>query len=123
MLVDKLFVYGLLKEGLYNFPLIEPYIITSKDAFVYGSLYELKNAKTPAFINKGDNKVHGKLYFLMDTRNAFKILDYLEDGFKRKLIDVYTSDGNEHKAWIYVYQNDLNNARIIEEGIWNKSEE
>ncbi|KAA0258575.1 gamma-glutamylcyclotransferase [Deferribacter autotrophicus] len=117
MLIDKLFVYGLLKMGYPNYSLVEPYIITEIDAYTIGSLYKLSKTNQPAYIKDGNYKIYGKLYYLLNTKKLFPVLDYIEQGFERELTSVYAK-GEEHIAWIYVYRLDLKDAILIENGVW-----
>ncbi|BAI81384.1 conserved hypothetical protein [Deferribacter desulfuricans SSM1] len=119
MLIDKLFVYGLLKKGYPNYSLIEPYIITSIDAYTFGSLYMI-NDKHPAYIKSGNNKIEGTLYFISNTKIIFKILDYIEQGYKREVTTVYDKDNNEYLAWIYTYLGNLKDAKLLPEGKFTK---
>jgi len=119
MLIDKLFAYRLLKKGFPNYSILEPYIITATEAYTYGSLY-LFNNKHPAYIKDGNYKIEGTLYYIANTKIIFKILDYIEQGYKREITTVYDNNGNEVIAWIYVYTGSIKNATLLQDGKYLK---
>lgn len=133
--INKLFVYGSLMEGMFNYKkYLEGKVISKKSAKTKGKLYHLKNKGYPAMID-GEDYVYGELIEVNDFYNVLKELDVLEqyhgegninNEYIRKVIVVENLEDNKIEyafAYIYNLNNDINffkNAIYIEYGSWKK---
>lgn len=65
--MTKIFVYGSLRKGMYNYDLyLKEHNTYVQDAYVKGALYSLKNVSYPALI-KGDDMVLGEIHDVPNT--------------------------------------------------------
>lgn len=133
--ITKLFVYGSLMEGMFNYKkYLEGKVISKKNAKTKGKLYHLKNKGYPAMID-GDDYVYGELIEINYFYDVLKKLDMLEQYFGegnmnneyiRKVIVVENFEENKIEyafAYIYNVDNDIDffkNAIYIEYGSWKK---
>jgi putative glutamine amidotransferase len=122
-----LFVYGTLRPG--HAPAsVAAYVdrcVCRGDACVAGRLYDLRNY--PGAILEGasdDLRIHGQILELPDEA-ALRRLDAYEGYdpndlpnslFVRTECDVIADDGSRRRAWIYVYNRDVRDARPIHSG-------
>ncbi len=125
--VTLLFVYGTLRGQLSRFlpPILHDAIHSLGRAYYRGRLYDL--GAYPGVVPDPDRIVHGELYGLHRARAAhiFTYLDAYEGydpaqpeaGEYRRVQDtVLLPDGRSVLAWIYLYQGDLSQARLISSG-------
>lgn len=112
--MHKVFVYGTLKAGKRNHPLLAGRAFFCGNTTIAGSLHDL--GPYPA-LKKGKDVVFGEVYFVGDRTLAD--LDKLECHpilYKREEV---TSLCNDHKAWVYFYEPELPpNAKSIIGGKW-----
>ncbi|WDC85319.1 gamma-glutamylcyclotransferase [Caloramator sp. mosi_1] len=129
----KLFVYGSLMEGMFNYKkYLEGKVISRKNAKTKGELYHLKNKGYPAMI-EGNNYVYGELIEIIDFDNVIKDLDMLEgyygegnrnSEYIRKVVVVENVEDNKIEyayAYMYNLNNDVDfykNTIYIEQGSW-----
>ena len=121
-----LFVYGTLKRGQLNSPLLAPYARGVEPARTRGRLYDL--GLFPALV-AGEGTVHGELVRLdaADLAAALTLLDRLE-GYRpgdpansmylRRVIDVRTATGASARAHAYFYNRDHVALPRIAGGEW-----
>ncbi|MBV9279128.1 MAG: gamma-glutamylcyclotransferase, partial [Chloroflexi bacterium] len=99
--VTALFVYGTLKPGEANWPLLAPYARSTSRAWMRGCLHDA--GCFPA-LGEGDDMVYGELVRVAtrDLPVVLLLLDHLEgcilydpgrSFFTRRLTDVVTDDG------------------------------
>jgi gamma-glutamylcyclotransferase (GGCT)/AIG2-like uncharacterized protein YtfP len=113
--------------------------------FVYGSLRHQTNSKMALFLKAhaqwlSTGKIEAKLYAvswyaaavlakgsyvigevwkILNPKDVFLTLDAYEEApllFVRKEVDVYCSDGNTLKAWVYFYNLPVDNHHQIASG-------
>lgn len=79
MMTGKIFVYGSLMEGFFNYKKIfDSKVLKIEMAYVKGSLYHLKNKGYPGFIEEGEDYVYGEIISYKSDEDMVKILDLLE---------------------------------------------
>lgn len=112
-MINRVFVYGTLMEGMENYGLIEPYVLRIAPAILDGAeLYHLVYGY-PALVFAGSTAcVKGQIVELRDIDKALPLLDELEDFFgkghpdnlyDRKVSAVYGLSGEAVKAYVYVW--------------------
>ena len=126
---QKIFVYGTLRKGMYNYDLY----LKDEDSFrqygyIKGSLMTIRGKAYPAYITEGQDMILGEIHEVDDE--FIKVLDVLESYFgennpnneyNKIVCDIY--DDNEtiiEQIPVYVY-NDKNesNARLLDKEIGN----
>ncbi len=119
-LVDRIFVYGSLRQGQTARSLIAEYIGASEPATLPGTLWALPDGYP--VITKGDTPIVGELIQLSDLTAALPLLDAYEgDNYSRNLQQAETRDGSKRWAWVYTVANDslLEGGIVIESGDWD----
>ena len=126
-----LFVYGTLMRG---FPSLESWQGRVQAEFVgrgniQGRLYDL--GEYPAVIRAGsEHLVRGEVYELRDPANAVSILDEYEafspshperSLFIRAVTPVVMDDGRKAKVWVYVYNGQVDERKLIAGGDYRGS--
>jgi gamma-glutamylcyclotransferase (GGCT)/AIG2-like uncharacterized protein YtfP len=120
------FVYGTLKRGQANYPLIAPYARAVEPATTSGLLFD--HGPFPALI-AGAGRVRGELVRLdpADLDAALAQVDRLEDYrpddpagsiYLRQVVAVETADGARVPAFIYFYNRDTRDLRPVPSGEW-----
>lgn len=75
--------------------------------------------------NSSESFVKGELYQLGDPERASRVLDEYEDYFPseprkslfiRQLVTVTLEDGRKRRAWTYLYNRPVDNAKLIPSG-------
>jgi len=127
MMSELVFVYGTLKSGQSNYPLIQDLVRFTMNASIHGKLYDL--GPYPAVI-PGQASVYGELVAFTDFAEAIRRMDDLEDyygpghpsnEYDRLLIAAKTSDGLEHSCYCYFYKDALSvsaSGKFLKNGIW-----
>ena len=98
-------------------------------AFVLGRLYDLGEYPGAILDPTSQMKVVGKVFALPEDQNVLKSLDSYE-GFKpedlkhslfvREQTTVTLDGGGKLSCWIYVYNQDLNDALLVASGDYKK---
>ncbi len=127
--ITLLFVYGTLRGQIQRFlPATLHHAVRPLGPARYrGRLYDL--GAYPGAVPDPDHFVHGELYALRreDAPRLFTYLDtyegcdpqHAEAGEYRRVMDtVLLPDGQTLSAWIYLYNGDLSQARLIPSGIY-----
>ena len=101
--INKIFVYGTLKEGFRLHHLIKPFIVEKEKAYIKGSLYDTLYGYPVVF--ESEDKVYGEVYTVKNTEKLLKILDEVEGvregAYIRKVVTAYASSGIK-KAYAYI---------------------
>ena len=75
---QKIFVYGSLMEGFWNYDRsLNGHILSNETAFVKGKLYHLAHKGFPALL-PGDEWIQGELMLVEDYEELFPILSEIE---------------------------------------------
>lgn len=120
-LVNRVFVYGSLRQGQSARSLIADYLAGAQPATMPGTLYALPDGYP--VITEGDNPVVGELLELSDLTAALPLLDAYEgDDYIRTLRQATLRDGTEVWSWVYTNARPelLANAVLIESGDWDE---
>ncbi len=121
-----LFVYGTLKRGQFNHPVLAPYAQAVEPSSIRGALYDV--GLYPALV-EGTDTVRGELVRLAaaDLAHVLSILDRLEDYrpgdeegsmYLRRVIDVRTASGVRERAYAYFYNRDAASLPRVAGGEW-----
>lgn len=92
------------------------------EGYIYGKLYYLGGY--PGAVLGGNSKVFGEVFFLLDEGCLVVFDDYegyfpaeQENSlFVRKVTTAYLLDGGKLDCWVYEYNGDLENAKLIRSG-------
>jgi gamma-glutamylcyclotransferase (GGCT)/AIG2-like uncharacterized protein YtfP len=121
-----LFVYGTLMRGFHEDlrKNIEAKLVG--DGTISATLYDLGDYPGARLAgNRSENFVKGELYKLGDPEHAIGILDKYEDHFPseprkslfiRELMTVTLEGGRKRRAWTYLYNRPVNDAKLIPSG-------
>jgi gamma-glutamylcyclotransferase (GGCT)/AIG2-like uncharacterized protein YtfP len=128
-----LFIYGLLKKGFRSNAKKE---LNKNSSFVgnatlNGKLFLVEDypGAVESKANNKKNIIHGELYRIKNQQHLFTVLDEFEECsrrfpeptlFKKKICKVNTEEGNEIKAWVYIYNRKTKGLKQIKSGIFTK---
>ena len=128
--IDHIFVYGTLMKGFARHHLLEAWAhpMTRQEARAPGVLFDSRKGH-PCLVpaKKEGQIVRGELYRLRDNRQAFEMLDIVEDfrgygsprsEFRRAIVGAETADGKHVPAWAYFYNRPTAKLDVIESGDW-----
>lgn len=130
----KIFVYGSLMEGFFNYKkYLEGNVLSKENASIEGKLYDMPHKGYPAVIN-GPDTVYGELYTLKDFNKNLEALDKMENYFgendpnneyNRIIVSVTLESGEKEDAYMYFYNLESssdfkNNSIYIAHGDWRK---
>ncbi|HEU5328853.1 MAG: gamma-glutamylcyclotransferase family protein [Thermomicrobiales bacterium] len=121
-----LFVYGTLKQGQLNCPLLDPYARAVEPAWTQGVLYDF--GLYPGLV-AGAGIVHGELVQLdpATLTEALALLDRLEGYqpddlpgsiYRREVVTVETAHGTQVRAYTYFYNHDPAGLPRVADGAW-----
>lgn len=121
--MERVFVYGTLKRGERNYPLVESLVVRVLPGYVEG--YRLLHLAEgpgrpypyPGMV-PGKGRVYGEVLFLPEE--ALALLDELEEEgveYRRVRVLVETEEG-PLPAWTYLYLGDLEGAIPLPQGVW-----
>lgn len=117
--LDRLFVYGTLRQGQTARSLIANSIVRWVKATAIGQIYAFPMGY-PGY-NEGTGLVIGELLWLSDLAATLGMLDAYEGAdFARVLKQVVTESGEELWAWIYTLADPgaIRLGTLIEDGDW-----
>lgn len=109
-MLNRVFVYGTLMQGMSNHHLVAPYLIAIYSAQMRGILFDLPYGY-PAVLD-GEGVVKGELIELSDVADALATLDKLEQYhgqicpenlYDRVIREVIDSNGNVISAYVYLW--------------------
>jgi gamma-glutamylcyclotransferase (GGCT)/AIG2-like uncharacterized protein YtfP len=127
--IDHIFVYGTLMKGFARHHLLEAWAhpMTRREARAPGILFDSRKGYPCLVPAKREGQiVRGELYRLRDNRQAFEMLDIVEDfrgygdarsEFRRAIVRV-EAGGQSIPAWAYLYNRQAAKLDIIESGDW-----
>jgi gamma-glutamylcyclotransferase (GGCT)/AIG2-like uncharacterized protein YtfP len=124
--VRAFFLYGTLKRGQVNHPLIAPYVRAIEPATTRGLLFD--HGPFPA-LTEGEGIVRGELATLAPEALAAALpaIDHLEDYrpddpagsmYLRRVVPVVRADGSTARAYAYFYNRDPGHLRPLPPGEW-----
>lgn len=110
--MSRIFVYGTLRRGMYNY---DTYL-KEEDTFrsygyIKGTLYTIISKTYPAFLNDGNDMVLGEIHEvsdetlkLVDEMEGFHKKGYIENDYDKVICDVYDENQNviDHLP-VYIY--------------------
>jgi gamma-glutamylcyclotransferase (GGCT)/AIG2-like uncharacterized protein YtfP len=118
--LDRLFVYGTLRQGQTARSLVANSIVRSVPAHVMGQIYAFPMGY-PGFSESGAGRVVGELLWLTDLAATFGLLDAYEgEDFARVITQVTTQDGEELWSWLYTLADPdaIKLGTLIADGDW-----
>jgi gamma-glutamylcyclotransferase (GGCT)/AIG2-like uncharacterized protein YtfP len=118
--LDRLFVYGTLRNGQTARSLVANQITHALPARTQGTIYAFPMGY-PGFVEEGTGMVHGEVLWLTELAATFGLLDAYEgEDFARMIRQVTLADGEVVWAWIYVLSDPgaVKLGTRIEDGDW-----
>ena len=119
--LDRLFVYGTMRQGQTARSLVANSIKKSAKAFTSGSIYAFPMGYPGYSEGDGRGTVVGEVVWLTDLAATFGLLDAYEgEDFARVIKQVTTVDGEKIWAWIYTLADPgaVALGTLIEDGDW-----
>ena len=119
--LDRLFVYGTMRQGQTARSLVANSIKKSTKAFTSGQIYAFPMGYPGYTEGDGKGRVVGEIVWLTDLAATFGLLDAYEgEDFARVLKQVTTEGGEEQWAWIYTLADPgaIKLGTLIEDGDW-----
>ena len=117
--LDRLFVYGTMRQGQTARSLIANQISRCVKAHTQGQIYAFPMGY-PGF-SEGDGKVIGEVIWLTELAATFGLLDAYEgQDFARVIRQVTLETGDEIWAWVYVLSdpNAVKDGALVPDGDW-----
>ena len=128
-----LFVYGTLMKGFSERWQRKVGAELVGRGTIRASLYDLGGYPGAKVLGaKPKQRVSGELYRLRDPKLALRILDKYEEFspldrkkslFIRAIVPVSLENGRKRRAWVYLYNRAVNNARLIPSGRYREGTE
>ena len=118
--LERLFVYGTLRQGQTARSLIANQITRSEPATTTGRIYAFPTGY-PAFSDHARGRVTGEVLWLTELPATFGLLDAYEGAeFARVIKQVTLATGEEVWAWIYTLADPaaVQYGALIEDGDW-----
>ncbi|MDM5334120.1 gamma-glutamylcyclotransferase family protein [Ureibacillus composti] len=121
--MNKIFVYGTLRNGEENAHLLNNAICLDKNCWTYGLLYDT-GCGYPAIAPSTTYKTYGELYLVTDYELKLldELEDYEEDGtdnlYDRVEQEIFTSNGESTTAYVYVANKEELKVKDIPSGDW-----
>lgn len=115
----KVMLYGSLKKGFYNNPVLPKGSRFIKNVKSKAGYTMISLGAYPGVIAKGSGTVYGELWDIPDI----KPLDKLEGNgrfYTRYEHGFEDDDGNEEKAWIYLLPDNHKLLNVIKSGQWTE---
>ena len=120
-ILDRLFVYGTLRQGQTARSLVANQITKCMKAWTTGSMYAFPMGH-PGYIEGGPGRVEGEVVWLTDLAATFGLLDAYEgQDFARVIKKVSLEEtGEEIWAWVYTLSDPANVkfGTLIQHGDW-----
>ena len=119
--LDRLFVYGTMRQGQTARSLVANSIKKSAKAFTSGHIYAFPMGYPGYTEGDGKGKVVGEVVWLTDLAATFGLLDAYEgEDFARVIKQVTTDAGEQIWAWIYTLADPgaVKLGTLIEDGDW-----
>lgn len=126
--VNRMFVYGTLKQGR---PLDRPIFAKLRtnvvEATIKGGIYNLGWFPTIKLADKGtvQGEVHtfpkeeiAKILNIMDSIEGYNASDPKRGLYNRHIVDATLPNGKIVKAWAYEYNKDVDPKKRIKAGVW-----
>lgn len=119
--LDRLFVYGTMRQGQTARSLLANSIKKSTKAWTSGQIYAFPMGYPGYTEGDGKGRVVGEIVWLTDLAATFGLLDAYEgEDFARVIKQVTTESGEELWAWIYTLADPaaIKLGTRIEDGDW-----
>jgi gamma-glutamylcyclotransferase (GGCT)/AIG2-like uncharacterized protein YtfP len=119
--LDRLFVYGTMRQGQTARSLVANSITKSVKAFTSGHIYAFPMGYPGYTEGDGKGRVVGEVVWLTDLAATFGLLDAYEgEDFARVIKQVTTDSGEELWAWIYTLADPaaIKLGTLVEDGDW-----
>ena len=124
---NHLFVYGTLMKKFTGYKpiMLEEYGEYVCEGFIYGRLYEIDNYPGLILGKNINEKVYGEIFLLNDFNTSILKLDEYEDFFPgdfekslyiRQIEDVNVQGGDIKKAWVYIFNEDVDEEKRVISG-------
>ncbi|WP_298342852.1 gamma-glutamylcyclotransferase family protein [uncultured Algibacter sp.] len=127
MITEYLFVYGTLqhdaKNNMSQFLCLNSNVLGK--GYIYGRLYKISWFPGVILSTDTSEKVYGTLFKLHTTSEILHFLDEYEGFidsnieeslFRREITTVFLENGNSIDAWVYIYNQNIENKQRILSG-------
>jgi gamma-glutamylcyclotransferase (GGCT)/AIG2-like uncharacterized protein YtfP len=116
--IDCLFVYGTLKQGHYNYRVVEKLVGRVACGWrVRGTLFDL--GRYPGLVLDGGGEVRGELLESVGMGELLRVTDEIEgDEYERVEVMAVSEDGVPRRAWTYRYLGETAGLRRLAGGEW-----
>lgn len=114
-MTQKIFVYGTLRKGMYNYDL---YLRDENSfrsyAYIKGSLLTVENRQYPAYLQEGQDMIVGEIHEIrdetmkvIDELEGFRSEGHLQNEYDKVVCDIYDEAGHviDHLP-VYVWNQD-----------------
>jgi gamma-glutamylcyclotransferase (GGCT)/AIG2-like uncharacterized protein YtfP len=119
--LDRLFVYGTMRQGQTARSLVANSIVRCIDAHTTGNIYAFPMGYPGFSEGDGQGRVVGEVLWLSELPATFGLLDAYEgEDFARVIKQVTTTDGEEIWSWIYTLADPgaVKLGTLIPDGDW-----
>ncbi len=121
-ILDRLFVYGNLRQGQTARSLIANQIKRCVTATTTGTIYAFPMGH-PAFVEReGSARVVGEVLWLSDLAASFGLLDAYEGQDFARVLRKITLDGTNEEVWAWIYTladpSNVSYGTLIDHGDW-----
>ena len=102
-ILDRLFVYGTLRQGQTARSLVANQISRCEPAWTIGSIYAFPMGHPGFLEGDGTGRVQGEVVWLTDLAATFGLLDAYEGADFARVIRKVTLDATNEQIWAWVY--------------------
>jgi gamma-glutamylcyclotransferase (GGCT)/AIG2-like uncharacterized protein YtfP len=124
---DFLFTYGTLRPGHASGKIasVAARLQPECEGYIHGVLYDLGRYPGALIDANSERKIFGQVSKLPDDPECLRALDAYEDYdpkspptslYLREVHPVHLADGSTRLCWVYVYNQPIGSARIVESG-------
>lgn len=130
-MIKQVFVYGTLMEGMENYWLLQPYVVSITPAVLAGAeIYHLADGYPALVFTGSPAQVKGQIIELSSMDKALPMLDDLEEFFgdghpdnlyDRKIRTAYSLSGEQAEVYVYAWARPEQLAALgetVKDGCW-----
>jgi gamma-glutamylcyclotransferase (GGCT)/AIG2-like uncharacterized protein YtfP len=118
-LLKPLFVYGTLRPGDFNYPVVQPALVAATPGHALGQLFHVRGGtdeqpRFPVAVFYADGIIRGELLVLADDEEVWQMVRFIElgSGYEEVEVPVLTASGNAFMATSYHWPHAQRGSRI-----------